>query len=70
MRLAVLLASSILVAAVGCGESAPSSDSASRPAASAGPPAPRKGPSSVGKQTFEKRREYSAADPEGPPSKY
>jgi hypothetical protein len=70
MRFALALASSaLLVAAGGCGET-PASAPSPKPAATVEPAAAKKGPTSVGKQTFEKRREYSAVDPEGPPSKY
>ncbi|MDR3623021.1 MAG: hypothetical protein P4L85_26955 [Paludisphaera borealis] len=73
MRLAHGLVLSTVLASVstGCGESTPPPAAASTAASTAAvAPDAKKGPTSKGKQTFQKRREYSAADPEGPPSKY
>jgi hypothetical protein len=73
MRIASILSLSIALAllAAGCGESTPppAADASAAPASPANSTA-KKGPISKGKQTFETRRTYSAASPDGPPSKY
>jgi hypothetical protein len=78
MRTAHALRSSTLllvVSVAGCGEPTPppaavaTSDAASTSNALT-QTKKRRGPISKGKQTIEKRREYNAASPDGPPSKY
>jgi hypothetical protein len=75
MRLAHVLVPSTLLMflAAGCGVSttpSTASSTASAATAEADTTKAKKGPTSKGKQTFEKRRTYSAASPDGPPSKY
>jgi hypothetical protein len=75
LRLSTLL---VVVSAAGCGGSAPppatasatTTDASTSDAFNQSKTKGKRVPVSRGKQTIEKRREYNAASPDGPPSKY